>query len=42
MCVCVCVIVHNKHFCLHIFLLILSNCRVDLMIFDGNWLINLR
>ena len=28
-------------FCLHIFLLILSNCRIDLMIFGENWLINL-
>ena len=27
-------------FCLYIFLLILSNCRIDLMIFGGNWLIN--
>ena len=26
---------HNKHFCLHIFLLILSNCRIDFMKFDG-------
>ena len=33
---------HNRYFfCLHIFLLILSNCRIDLMIFGGNWLINL-
>ena len=23
-----------------IFLFILSNCRIDLMIFSGNWLIN--
>ena len=28
-------------FCLHIFLLILSNCRIDLMIFGGNWWVNL-
>ena len=28
-------------FCLHIFLLILSYCRIDFIIFDGNWLMNL-
>ena len=32
---------YKRHFCLHIFLLILSNCRIDLMMFGGNWLINL-
>ena len=52
-CVCVCVcfgsissLIHISLniidiFCLHVFLLILSNCRFDLMIFCGNWLINL-
>ena len=29
----------NRDFCSHIFLLILSNCRINLMIFGGNWLI---
>ena len=28
-------------FCLHMFLLIFSNCRIDLIIFGENWLINL-
>ena len=28
-------------FCLHIFWLILSNCRIDLMISGGNWLVKL-
>ena len=31
---------HKILFCRHIFLLILSNRRIDLMIFGGNWLIN--
>ena len=26
-------------FCLHIFLLILSDCCIDFIVFDGNWLI---
>ena len=29
-------------FCLHIFLLILSNCRIDLIIFGGDWLIKIN
>ena len=32
---------HNRQidiFCLHIFLLILSYCRIDVIIFGGNWL----
>ena len=32
---------HNRHFMSTYFLLILSNCCIDLMIFVGNWLINL-
>ena len=39
--ICIYFIEHYRHFCLHIFLLILSNCSIDLMIFGGNWLINL-
>ena len=31
---------YNRHF-LTFFFLILSNCRIDLMVFSGNWLINL-
>ena len=31
----------NINFFLPIFLLILSNCHIDFMIFGGNWLINL-
>ena len=31
----------NRHYFVYIFfLLILSDCRIDLMIFGGNWLIN--
>ena len=52
-CVCVCVYFGSISsliyislniidiFCLHILLLILSDCRIDLMIFGGNWMINL-
>ena len=29
-CVCVCLIEYNRHFCLHIFLLILSSCCIDI------------
>ena len=33
---------HNRYFLCTYFLLILSNCRIDLMIFGGNWLINIQ
>ena len=32
---------HNRHFLSTYLLLIISNCRIDLMIFSRNWLINL-
>ena len=32
---------HNRHILSTYFLLILSNCRIDLPIFGGNWFINL-
>ena len=32
---------HNRHFLTTYFLLILANCRIGLMIFGENWLINL-
>ena len=32
---------HNRHFLSIYFLIILSNCCIDLMIFGGNWLINI-
>ena len=52
MCVCVCVfgqhffvdtylIKQYWYFCQHIFVFILSNCRINFMISSGNWLINL-
>ena len=31
----------DRHFLPTYFLLILSNCSIDLMIFGGNWLINI-
>ena len=31
---------YKRHFLFTYFLLIFSNCRIDLMIFEGNWLIN--
>ena len=32
---------HNRHFLSTYFLLILSYCRIDFIIFGRNWLINL-
>ena len=40
-CVCVYLIEHNRHSLSTYFLIILSNCRFDITIFGGNWLINL-